>query len=169
MEWRRQPHRTELALKHSEGSKKKRARLLLQNWSDLLTHQARHPRRVGRQGEYKIHVPRPAPPLRRKSQGPAAETSAVQERDQVSSKETEGGILGPTTGAEKEPSLKDILLAVNNCKSSLSELSDQLKCIKEDLLFLREDVQEVCEWTFILEGRLGQVEDDVNPMKQEKK
>lgn len=103
----------------------------------------------------------------RKSQGPAAEAPAVQESDHVSSKKTEGEILEPTTGAEKAPSLKDILLAINNCKSSLSELPDQLKCIKEDLLLLRHDVQEVCEQTTSLEGRFSQVEDNVNQMKKE--
>lgn len=33
--------------------------------------------------------------------------------------------------------------------------------------FLRHDVQEVCERTSALEGRLSLVEDDLNPMKQE--
>lgn len=65
--------------------------------------------------------------------------------------------------------MKDILLAVNVCKITLSDLSDQLKGIRTDLAMLKRDMQEVCARTTVLEERLSQVEDDVNPLRQEVK
>lgn len=104
----------------------------------------------------------------RKSQG---QTAAAQESDPAGFKttETETLVLSPEAEAstEGEPSLKEILQAVNNCKFSLCEVSDQLKCIKEDLSFLRHDFQKVRERTTVLEGRLSSVKDDLNPIKQE--
>lgn len=55
----------------------------------------------------------------------------------------------------------------NSCKSSLCELSDQLKGIKEELSFVRHDVQKGREQTTVLEGRISSVEYDLNPIKQE--
>lgn len=66
-----------------------------------------------------------------------------------------------------EPSMKENLQANNNCKFSLSENFDQLKGIIEDMSVLKHDVQGIDERTSVLEGRLSQVEDDVNPMKNE--
>lgn len=86
-------------------------------------------------------------PVGRRSQGPAAKTpssaapaaSVVPEGEHGLNKEIVEGISVPVVVTEKEPSLKVILLAIN-CKSSLFELSDQLKCIREDLLSLKHDV-----------------------------
>lgn len=68
---------------------------------------------------------------------------------------------------EKEPSLKDILLAVNNCKVSITDLCEQLKGISDELRALKNEVQVVCTRTTALEGRLSQMEDDVYPLRQE--
>lgn len=58
------------------------------------------------------------------------------------------------TGAptEGEPLLKEVLQAINSCKFSLCELSDQLKTIREELSFVRHDSQKVCERTTALES-----------------
>lgn len=47
----------------------------------------------------------------------------------------EAGVVGG-----EEPSLKEILQAVNFCKSSLSEMIEQVKGIREEITFLRHDI-----------------------------
>lgn len=68
---------------------------------------------------------------------------------------------------EAEPKLKDVLCAVNFCKGSLSNLCDQLKGLKEELFLINQDLQRTVVKTTTLEERLSQVEDDLNPMKQQ--
>lgn len=46
-------------------------------------------------------------------------------------------------------------------------MSDQLKTIREELSFVRHDLQKVRERTTTLEGRVSLVEDDLNPFKWE--
>lgn len=72
-----------------------------------------------------------------------------------------------STNNEKEPSLKDILLAINNCKLSINDLSEQFKSIRDELLTVKGEVQVVCTRTTALEERLSQMEDDVYPLRQE--
>lgn len=68
---------------------------------------------------------------------------------------------------EREPSLRDILMAVNNCKLSITDLAEQLKIIRNELLDVKKEVQVVGARTTALEERVSQVEDDVYPLKQE--
>lgn len=58
---------------------------------------------------------------------------------------------------EEEPSLREMLIAVNVCKTALTEMTDQLNCITEEMAFFRHDLQKVRECTSELEGR-GSVE-----------
>lgn len=46
-------------------------------------------------------------------------------------------------------------------------MTEQLREIREEINFLRYDVQKMQEWTTALEGRMSLVEDDLNPLKQE--
>lgn len=68
-----------------------------------------------------------------------------------------------------EPTLKDVLCAVNSCKASLSDLCDQLKGLKEELITVNQDLQRTIARTSTLEERLSQVEDDLAPIKLELK
>lgn len=122
--------------------------------------QANHPGGRKSQGSVEVCVPI----VTESASQTSASQTALERENGLSNEGAEGmGTL------EKEPSLKDILLAVSNCKTSLSDLSDQLRGIRDDLFSLKQDMQEVCAWTTVLEGRLSQVEDDVNLMRQEVK
>lgn len=73
---------------------------------------------------------------------------------------------GPILGNE-EPTLRDVLYAVNACKDSISSLDSQLKSIKEELLSMSQVMYRTVERTTALKERLSTVEDDLYPLKQE--
>lgn len=83
---------------------------------------------------------------------------------------THGALLmtGSDLG-EDQPSLKEVLLAVQSCNSSLTaslnSLASQVGSIQEGLSFLRHDVQKIRERTAALEGRVGEVDDDIQHLK----
>lgn len=101
------------------------------------------------------------PNTQRKGQGqaPAIETSANTANNLGAKKKIQKENMETTTemAKEDEPSMREILQTVNNCKSLLLEIFD--------FTVLKQDVQGIGEWTSALEGRLSQVEDDVNPLK----
>lgn len=74
-----------------------------------------------------------------------------------------------TPSTEGEPSLKDILLAINACKHSLGELGDQMKDIKEELTLVRHKLKKTAERVTEMENRIRLIEDDLHPMKREAK
>lgn len=87
----------------------------------------------------------------RKSQG-HGQTAAALETDHIGKKPAEEAIPDipesqPRAGApiEVEPSLKEVLQAINSCKFSLGEPFDQLS-------FVRHDLQKVRERTTTLGG-----------------
>lgn len=131
----------------------------------------------GNQGGAQLQGAQINHPGGRKSQGPAEICiPSVTESALQTCLVKESGLSGlghevikDKEAAEQEPSLKDILLAINVCKTTLSDLSDQLRGIRDDLVILKKDMQEVCARTTALEERLSQVEDDVNPLRQEVK
>lgn len=67
---------------------------------------------------------------------------------------------------EGEPSLKDILLAINACKQSLGEMSGQMQDIKEEIALVRHDLKKTEERVTEIEGRISLIEDELYPMKQ---
>ncbi|XP_073480059.1 uncharacterized protein [Aquarana catesbeiana] len=80
------------------------------------------------------------------------------------SSEVNPGIEMPS---ETEPTLKEVLSAVNACRGSLSDLCDQLRGLKEELCSMSQELQKTVERTSNLEERLSQVEDILHPMRQE--
>lgn len=66
-----------------------------------------------------------------------------------------------------EPSLHDILTAVHTYGSSLTELSIEVKSMKEGILHIRQDMQKIRERATALEGRVSTLEDDIPPLAQE--
>ena len=71
------------------------------------------------------------------------------------------------TRIEGEPTLRDLLHAMNACKDSITGLETQLKGIKEDLCSMGDKLSKTIERTTILEERLSTVEDDLYPLRQE--
>lgn len=69
--------------------------------------------------------------------------------------------------SEPEPTLKEVLSAVNACRGSLSDLCDQLRGLKEELCSMSQELQNTIERTSNLEERLSQLEDTLQPMRQE--
>lgn len=69
--------------------------------------------------------------------------------------------------SESEPTLKDVLCAVNSCRSSLSNLCDQLRGLKEELCSMSQELQKVGVRTSMLEDRLSQAKDILHPLRQE--
>lgn len=63
-----------------------------------------------------------------------------------------------------EPSLQDILTAVHSYGSSITELSADIKSVKEGLLHIRQDMQKLRERTTALEGRVSSLEDELPPI-----
>lgn len=126
------------------------------------------PRKGGQQVQVKTQQGAPAD---RKSHGhlPAAAPSAsaikiVSNRSQGMAQQDSEVIPDLGSPSEEEPTLKDVFQAVNACRLSLGELSDQ---VKEDVLLVRQDLQKVAERTAVLEGRISQMEDDLHPLKHE--
>lgn len=68
---------------------------------------------------------------------------------------------------EPEPTLKEVLKAVNSCRGSLTSLSDQLRGLKEELRFMSQESQKAADRASILEERLSRAEDVLHPMQQE--
>lgn len=95
----------------------------------------------------------------------APTTKTVSNKNQETTRQHSEVISDPSPLSEEEPTLKDILQAVNACRSSLGELSDQLMGVKEDLLLVGHDLQKIAERTVALEGRISQLKDDLHPMK----
>lgn len=66
-----------------------------------------------------------------------------------------------------EPTLKDVLLAVNRCNTALSSLTVQFEGFKEDITRVRHDIQKVVERTTRVETRVSEVEDQIAPLQRD--
>lgn len=113
---------------------------------------------------------------RSRGQGPGHVTPVIGTNTSIGNTATEGleEVQGQTTSpptaansGELEPSIKDILQAINSCKFSIDEISPQLKTMQEELTLVRHDMQKVRGRMTALEGRVSTLEDDVNPIKRE--
>lgn len=136
---------------------------------ERVVHAADHaPNKGGQQAQTKSAVDR------RSQSHQSIPTSATGTKN-ITSKGT--GVAGKepeasanlTPSVEGEPSLKDILLAINSCKQSLGELGGQMKDIKEELTLVRHELKKTAERVTEAERRISQIEDDLHPMKQEVK
>lgn len=63
--------------------------------------------------------------------------------------------------ATSEPTLRDVLLAVNKCNTSLSSLTIQMGTLKEDVGLIRQNIQKIKERTTAVETRVSEVEDQL--------
>lgn len=68
---------------------------------------------------------------------------------------------------DEEPTLRDVLFAVNACNDSIVSLDSQLKSIKEELLSMSQVLCKTVERTTALKEKLSTVEDNLYPLKQE--
>lgn len=72
---------------------------------------------------------------------------------------------------ETQPTLKEVLAAVQHCNTSLTAslniLSSQVGSIQEGLTILRHDVQKIRERTAALEGRVSEIGDDMQHLQHD--
>lgn len=111
-----------------------------------------------------------------KAQQPRTSLSPAPFMQRKSSKETSipptSTAVGPHDLSASEtsnlkPSLREVLMAVIGCKFTLTEMTDQLKSIKEEMAFFRPDLQNVCKRTSELKGRVSEIEEIMMPRKKE--
>lgn len=77
------------------------------------------------------------------------------------------GTVNPVHADMPEPTLKDVLMAVNKCNTALSSLTMQFESFQEDLTRARHDIQKVAERTTRVENRVSEVEDMVAPLQHD--
>lgn len=68
-----------------------------------------------------------------------------------------------------EPTLRDILSAVTVCNKSISHLTDEVKGVKAEISYVRQDMQKLRERTAAIESRVSVMEDDLVPMQRDLK
>lgn len=66
-----------------------------------------------------------------------------------------------------QPTLADILRAVNNCTASVNTLKEQFGGLREDVSLLRQDMQKIRERTTAVESRVSDMEDQLPPLTQD--
>lgn len=84
----------------------------------------------------------------------------------------EGPVSSPLTACAQpaaEPTLADVLMAVNQCNSTLATLSTHVGKVQADISFIRHDLQNVRERLSAAEERISTVEDTVKPLSVELK
>lgn len=68
-----------------------------------------------------------------------------------------------------EPTLKDVFLAIQNCKHTLNTLSTQFNCLREDVTIMHLDMQKVRECTSALEKQVATIGKVLGCMQHELK
>lgn len=66
-----------------------------------------------------------------------------------------------------EPTLSDVLHAVNKCNHALSSLTVQFESFKEDITHVKRDIQKVAERTTRMETRISEMEDQFTPVQRD--
>lgn len=57
-----------------------------------------------------------------------------------------------------EPTLRDVLHAIQNCNNTLNALATQFNCLREDVTIMHLDMQKVRERTLTLENKVTSME-----------
>lgn len=68
--------------------------------------------------------------------------------------------------AMTEPTLADVLAAVNKCNAAISSLTQNIEGLKSDVLLIHQDLHNVRERTKEVECRVGALEDDITPLQK---
>lgn len=68
---------------------------------------------------------------------------------------------------QSEPTLRDVLQAVNQCNSALSSLNIQFGALKDDITHIRHDVQKAAERATLIETRISELEDQFTPVQRD--
>lgn len=82
----------------------------------------------------------------------------------------ERGEIGATVSPPHdppEPTLSDVLHAVNKCNHALSSLTVQFESFKEDINHVKRDIQKVAERTTRMETRISELEDQFTPVQRD--
>lgn len=73
----------------------------------------------------------------------------------------------PTPLVMVEPTLRDVLMAVQACNNSLLSLTNQMLELKGDIATMRYENQKICERTTAVETRVGELEDSIPLIKKD--
>lgn len=73
----------------------------------------------------------------------------------------------PTPPVMVEPTLRDVLMAVQACNNSLLSLTNQMSELKGDIATMRHENQKICERTTAVETRVGELEDSIPIIKKD--
>lgn len=85
----------------------------------------------------------------------------------------EGSLILNADGSEsmqeevQQPTLSDILRAVQSCTASVNGLKVQFGSLTETVSLLRHDIQKIRERTTAVEGRISEVEDILPPLTRD--
>lgn len=95
----------------------------------------------------------------------------VEERDKSARQYTDSQLNGQhiltTSPMQLEPTLLDVLKAVQQCQNSICNLTGQVQGLKEQFTFLHQDVQKKRERTSACEGRVKELEDISQPLDKD--
>lgn len=70
---------------------------------------------------------------------------------------------------DPEPTLRDILATVTVCNSSITNLAGEVKGMKMEISFVRQDMQKLRERTSAVEGRISTLEEEWQPLQRDVK
>lgn len=70
---------------------------------------------------------------------------------------------------QKQPTLANILRAVNSCTASINTLKDQFGGLRGDVSLLCQDLQRIQERTTAMESRVSDVENQLHPLAWDSK
>lgn len=79
-----------------------------------------------------------------------------------------GAVVLPTQAElVREPPIKDVFLAVQNCNYTLTSLSTQFNHLREDVINMRQDMQKVRQRTSAVEGWIATLEDEMSLIQRD--
>lgn len=110
----------------------------------------------------------------RKSLGKVADNSAANPKIATKKSPVKGhsgatmdDIHNVNIAGPQEPTLNEVMGAINACSSSVSEMCVELRGLKEEVSSIRQEIQKVVERISGLEERVSRTEDMVAPMQQD--
>lgn len=104
--------------------------------------------------------------------GPDSQSASTRATNKKSPEREQPGRAGdssPTVDVvcDQEPTLKEVLCAINACRSSIGGMWEELKALSEEFGSIKQELQKTVERVKTVEERVSQVEDIVTPMRLE--
>lgn len=96
-------------------------------------------------------------------------TGMLAEWDKVSAQTASHTEPPPSPGDGPESTLKDIMAVVTGCTTSITVQTAEIKGVKAEVSFVRQDMQKLRERTAALEGRFSSRENGMEPLLRDVK